>query len=308
MIRVCFNDAYKSQNANIQDCIEALNRSLESYKTFLAAINTEIEGIFTCDMPSNIKIRKDGGEITLAEIIAGLSREARTYAYSLFTRYPLDNQFEYPDELQDELITEKFVLNIEGQDFDAFNLRVYYHFEGVLLSLGLCPELCISPLVFTRENENTTFELPNLFGTDENATAVAEEINERYLQEADAFTRFLNEIGDHKIEKRVETQFKGYAKVVQDVIIAHFKKAKDRGLQTPFIADGDLVKDVSDGKLRDFQVSELRIFNPIALRIYFSEYQGKVYVASICKKPPQRVQNRDIKSAHVTINKLIEQE
>ena len=53
------------------------------------------------------------------------------------------------------------------------------------------------------------------------------------------------------------------------------------------------------------KVNELRIFSPVAIRMYFFETGTKVYLASINKKPQNKVQSGDILNALSIIKELI---
>jgi len=71
----------------------------------------------------------------------------------------------------------------------------------------------------------------------------------------------------------------------------------------PFYPDTHIIKDVTPEKSR-CNVYELRVYTPTALRVYFNESHGKVYMASIEKKSNPN-QTKDIQKAHNLLNKLI---
>lgn len=91
----------------------------------------------------------------------------------------------------------------------------------------------------------------------------------------------------------------------QNSIIADFSRAIDRNLDTRFSADGELIKDVTPDKEKSIKVYELRVFEPIAIRIYFYENGNEIYLAKIKRKPPKKSQSNDIKSSKSLIKELI---
>lgn len=82
---------------------------------------------------------------------------------------------------------------------------------------------------------------------------------------------------------------------VQQSIIDQFQKAKDRNLFTPFYPDTKIVKDVTPqrGKAK---VMELRVYTPVAVRVYFNETDGMTKIASLGGKSAGN-QTTDINSA-----------
>jgi hypothetical protein len=89
---------------------------------------------------------------------------------------------------------------------------------------------------------------------------------------------------------------------IQLSIIDHFEKANARGTRFLFQPDGALIKDVSPSN-RKVSIYELRIFNPIAIRVYFHVAGQDVYIASFDPKANPN-QSRDIQYAHDVIYEL----
>jgi len=89
----------------------------------------------------------------------------------------------------------------------------------------------------------------------------------------------------------------------QQSIIDEFIKAKKRGLVTFFYPDTKIIKDVSPLNYK-CKVYELRVYTPIALRVYFNENNGNVFLASIEQKSNSD-QNKDIILAHKILQNII---
>jgi putative component of toxin-antitoxin plasmid stabilization module len=112
-----------------------------------------------------------------------------------------------------------------------------------------------------------------------------------YQTNFEQLTAFL---GNSVITKNFE---KGYASLSSDAqksIKEEFEKAANRNLATRFYPDTKIVKDVSVSK--KCTVYELRVYQPVALRVYFNEIGDTVYLASIEQKSNPD-QNEDIKKA-----------
>ena len=100
-----------------------------------------------------------------------------------------------------------------------------------------------------------------------------------------------------------EREFKDLNANLQDSIINEFIKAKQRNLKTPFSPDTKIIKDVSPKEAK-CAVMELRVYTPVALRVYFCEKGGVVYLASIEQKSNPN-QNLDIISAHKILKTML---
>lgn len=100
-----------------------------------------------------------------------------------------------------------------------------------------------------------------------------------------------------------EKDFNNLSNNIQESIIEQFDKAKGRGFVTPFFPDTKIIKDVSPNNYK-CKVLELRVYSPTALRVYFNESNGEVYIASIEQKNNPN-QNDDINAAHRILQNII---
>lgn len=124
--------------------------------------------------------------------------------------------------------------------------------------------------------------------------------NNRFLT---PLRRLLDSLETSVLSQRFEKDFHSLDIAVQESIINYFDKARKRGLATPFYPDTKIIKDVTPDKSK-VKVMELRVYQPVALRVYFSEYNGKVLVGNIEQKSNPN-QSDDIKAAHKILEKLI---
>lgn len=101
-------------------------------------------------------------------------------------------------------------------------------------------------------------------------------------------------IGNSVITKNFEKSYSSLSPDAQESIKDEFEKAVNRNLATRFYPDTKIIKDVSVSK--KCTVYELRVYQPVALRVYFNEIGDTVYLASIEQKSNPD-QNEDIKKA-----------
>ena len=108
--------------------------------------------------------------------------------------------------------------------------------------------------------------------------------------------KLKNELVSSSFSNSFENAFNSLDPNIQKSIIDEFNKARRRGSFTPYYPDTKIISDVtpSNGKC---SVMELRVYTPIALRVYFCEKNSLVLVASVEQKSNPN-QSNDIKFAH----------
>ncbi|UII27593.1 hypothetical protein LVD15_03970 [Fulvivirga maritima] len=82
-------------------------------------------------------------------------------------------------------------------------------------------------------------------------------------------------------------------------IIELFERARGRNSQTPFYPDTKIIKDVTQENFK-IHVRELRIYTPVALRVYFHEANDTVYLGGISFKSTKN-QSQAIRSMYQRI-------
>lgn len=111
---------------------------------------------------------------------------------------------------------------------------------------------------------------------------------------ASNYDKLINLLGNYKVSEYFRKAFIKLSKNIQVSIIEEFQKAEKRNLITRFFPDTKIIKDVSLSK--KCTILELRVYSPVALRVYFNEINNCVYLASIEQKSNPN-QNEDIKNA-----------
>jgi hypothetical protein len=275
--------------------------SLPEYNSIKLKYGRDIDGIVTSKMPDQIVLSEDG--FTLKNCIEELpDRNLRKYAFAVFRKYPVEDYF--PSEDEDNLLNGNYQIAINNTVYDALNLKVVQENGGFVFSLALHEELKRDVLLISNKDKET-YAVPNLFGSAENTAYIEKKIQELITANAGNFEKMINEIGICLYNDQFEDSFNRISFSVQNAIIGCFQAARKRGGPTPFYADGWLVKDVTPDREKDIRLSELRIHNPVGYRVYFYETTDRVYLGLVEKKPADRVQGNQIRTAAAIIKKLV---
>ncbi len=295
MYNFCFNDCIP-KDVGKKEVAKALSDTLKEYDKIKSGFTTEVEGIYTSQQPSKIML----GSSALIDCITQLEHDQQTIAFDAFTKHPIDKFLESDD---DDLLKNEYVIQVGGISYDAMSAKVAADNEGILFSLGLHNDLK-KDFIDIISNSNETIRINNLFGETKNTNYIINLIKQAILAKLGNFEKLLELLGNNVYSDRFERSFKKASKPIQDSVIEHFQRAIDRKGTSRFYPDGNLIKDVTPSKSKH-SVCELRIFSPIAYRVYFHEGTDKIYLALMEKKPPTNTQNAHIKRAAEIIRELI---
>lgn len=99
-----------------------------------------------------------------------------------------------------------------------------------------------------------------------------------------------------------QREFEKLGENVQLSIVNKFSEARSRNFASPLYPDTKIIADVTQSNFR-FHVRELRVYTPVALRVYFHETPSTVFVGSVeLKSNPN--QTEDIKKAYERLKGL----
>ena len=115
------------------------------------------------------------------------------------------------------------------------------------------------------------------------------------------FETILHMFGPNLYAKRFLKDFGNLSVLGQQSVITYLQKAINRKLISKFYPDTKIISDVSISNKTS--VYELRIYTPVAIRLYFCEENDIIYLASIESKSNPN-QNQDIKTAEKIILNL----
>jgi hypothetical protein len=303
MHKFYFNDCLPL-NCSEQQIASCLNDTLSEYQTLKTKYNNDIEGVISSKHANKI-ILNNIAQFSLQDSINALSREMKRYAFAVFTKYPIESYSEISDE--DDLIENSYYIEIGDTRHNAFHIKIAQENNGILFSLALHEQVCENNITVYDKN-NVTFSILNLYGKNINTSCISRKIQEQNIAKADNWDKLLFMMGKNIYHsERFKKGFDNVSADIQKVIINHFLKAKQRNGITPFYADEDLIKDVTPDKGTSIKVYELRIFKPVAYRIYFyeSEPNNKIYLGLMEKKPNPKVQDNHISTARDIIKELV---
>lgn len=298
MFYFCFNDCIP-KGSNQYLLVQSLNSTLTEYKILKEVFPDDITGIVTEKSPKDIII--DTNNFSLFNCISMLDRSLRIFAHSVFNKLPIDGYLKIKDE--ESLINNSYTTSVNNISYDALNLVIYCDNGSVLFTLALHDHLKKNKIEIYC-NTILWNGIDNLFGHPLNTSIINKLIEDDKNSSLDNFEKLLALIGVNVYSKRFKQGFDQATGQVQESILIHFQKAIDRNGSTKFYSDEDLIKDVTPIKETKIKICELRIFNPVAYRIYFYESSSIVYLGLIENKPPNKVQNNHIKNAISIIKQL----
>ena len=299
MFVFCFNDCI-SNNHSDEIADRCLENSLREYNNLALQFPGETDGIITSYTPSSVLVNQNS---SLNDCISRMSdHELKRYAYSVFIKFPYEPHYIINDV--EDLIKGNYHTTIDKTKHNAVNLIVVFRNQGILFSLAVHDDICKNQIpIFA--NEDKIADVDNLFGHRINTEYIAKIIRQSIYNKADNLGKLLMTVGNNKVSDRFLKNFEHFPTNVQQAVVFHFADAKKRNLPTPFSADNDLIKDVTPEKETKIKIFELRIFNPIACRVYFYETTDCIYLGSVENKPNKKTQNSHINTARSIIKELV---
>jgi hypothetical protein len=220
----------------------------------------------------------------------------------VFSKYPIESHYDIKDE--DRLIKNEYSILIDDVYYNAINAKIVQKNNGVFVSLALHKHLRQNSLSI-KSSRIEEFIIFNLFGEVNNTQFIDKKINDSIIAKSRNFEKLQLVIGQCCCSERFVDSFNNETLEIQEAIINHFIAAKDRNGNTPFYADSRLIKDVTPEKETKVNIFELRIFEPVAYRVYFHETTATVYLGFLEKKPNKKTQSNQIKVAINCIKSLI---
>jgi hypothetical protein len=299
MFQFCFNDSIPKDGTN-DGLVKHLSATLTHYDSIKKKFPTTVDGIVTDRMPE--KVILNAANFTLGNCIKYLDRELRKIAYSNFGKFPVDdfyNQFDI-----DGLLANEYTTTVNKVEHDATNAKIVQDNGGMLFTLPVHDELKRNTLVIS-DKAKQTCEAINQYGADANTTFISDFIQADIIKRAGGFDKLLALVGDCAYDARFKSDFNNLTSATQKKLLSHVQQAIERKATTRFYPDDDKIKDVTPDKEKAVKVFELRVFEPVAVRIYLYETPKKIYFGSINGKPKKKVQDNDILNAASVIKELI---
>ena len=293
-----FNDSIP-KDGNENNLITCLGNTLKEYSKINQNFPDFIDGILTSSHPDNIILNQNN--CTLAYCIGNLEHSLRRLGYKIFTKYPVEDFL----KVSDDIIIGDFYIRINEVNYNAFHLKNIADYNGILFSIATHDDIKLNYLNIFDDKAVIVAGVANLFGSEPNTNFISNLIKESIFQKLNNFEKLLSLLGKNVHKDRFKSNFEKVSKQVQESIIQAFTEAINRNGKTKFFSDGDLIKDVTPERETKIKVFELRIFDPVAYRVYFYEDKTRIYLASMEPKTATKVQNNDIKNACSVIKELI---
>lgn len=293
----CLNDCFHQRDSTA-GLPEALGETLYQYKAVKERFPDFVDGVVTSRPPSKVQLLAD--RYTLSKCIADLpTRELKRYAFSIFQKYPIEEHYSMD---QDALLADDCTTSIGGKSHSAVYLQLVAKNGGTMFTIATHSDLRVNELVLQCQN-TIAVRVRNLYGAPPNTDYIVQEINESLSRSLSKFNAFRALFPSCLYSPRFKRSFESATEPSQGAIFQAAEQAVRRKALTPMAPDGNLVKDVTPPKSR-YRICELRIFNPIAYRVYFSEEEGRLFFALLEKKPPPQKQDQQIKRAAEIVAEL----
>lgn len=299
MFHFSFNDCFPKTESD-DFVVNCLKDSISEFKKVKSKFGCLVDGILTDREPKKVKLNDN---LNLADSIKYLDRDNRTIALANFNKYPIEDYFDFID--YEEILLKNYFIEVDKVNYDSLNAKISKLNNGILFSLAIHADLKQNVIIIHEENSVEKTNVLNHFGEVKNSEFIIQSINEEIINSKDGFEKFKSLFENPIYLSSFQQDFEKLTRACQDAIIREFIEAKKRNLPTNFSADGTLIKDVTNVKEKEINIFELRIFSPVAIRVYFYETEQKIYFGGVKKKPARKVQNSDIEASKATIKELI---
>jgi len=311
MQKFYFNECIP-HGSNINSFNELFCNTLTSFDELSKKHSFIEKAVVTEKLPSDISIGQIG---TLHEIINKIdNKDLRNVAFSYFNRYPIGEHFDLEEEAIDEILEKNFIVEFNGKEIDAMNLAMVGLNNGFLFTTATHPSLQENLIYPTPKNSGQSIQIFNLHGDrslkdtpdlqQPNTLFIENKVIENEISNKNLFEQLIAVLGNCVYSTNFEREFYKLRVIEQTSVIDEFKKAKERNLASPFYPDTKIIKDVTPDQSNKCSIYELRVYTPTAIRIYFSETKGKVFVSKIGYKASPD-QSTEIRNAQSTLNKMI---
>lgn len=307
MHKFYLNSECSPPSSNLQDYTQLFQNTLSAYNRLVTNPSLQIEsGVVTEKLPEALKV---GSNFSLGDVIKEIQdRVMRSLAYSYFIKYPIEAHIEDWEANYEMVEDNKYQIMINGTSFRILSLAFVALDRGFAFTVPTHQDLKQNLLYFipkdTEANLNP-LELWNLYGYDATNTGdIESRIKDLNTESLGLFEKLMHLL-DAPIydERQFKKAFEALSIPTQTSIVRKFTDAVNQdAIDTP---DDNTVKDVTPSKKPQCIVLELRIYSPVAIRVYFNKTEGKVYLASIGLKAKKKAQSTDITHAHSVLVRLM---
>lgn len=236
--------------------------------------------------------------VKLQDVVNNMrDKESRRLFYIYCTQYPIHKHFSQSDDVM--LLEADY--KVEGAD--ATNVVITAKNGGILMTLPVADYLKQDTIVARPSHEGyDSIQVPNLHGsTLENEVYVTRVLLDRNYTTSSG----IDKLACLAPEVYFTDYFLGrFEKLTSNDIQSIFERineARDGHMLQPLKCNGTVISHVAK------HVAELRVVNPVDIRIYFHEEGDRLYFARLAFKSEYGVndQNEDIKKAEEMIVEMM---
>lgn len=240
-----------------------------------------------------------GGE-RLGDIVKDMpDKEARRLFYVYNIHYPIHEYFSHVDE---NILLDA---NYQLEGADAMNIAIAASNNAILLTLPMEDYLMqnlLEILPSTAGYDN--IKVPNLHGgKQENEVYIRRELLDRNYAQLSDLEKLDNLAPVVKFSDPFKERFRGLTQNDKKSIFDRIDEARDGQLLQPLRCNGTVIKHVEE------HVSELRIVNPVDIRVYFHEDGDTLYFGKLAYKSEyvgRNDQHEDIQKAERIITEMMD--
>ncbi|MBK8370975.1 MAG: hypothetical protein IPL20_06290 [Saprospiraceae bacterium] len=299
MIHFSFNECFPKTEGD-DFIVNCLKNSLSEFNKVKSKFGCLVNGILTDREPKKIQLSNN---LNLADSIKYLDRDNRIIALTNFNKYPIEDYCDFID--YDEILSKNYFIIVDNVNYDSLNAKISQLNDGILFSLAIHSDLKQNYIIIHEVYSKDKSNVLNHFGDINNSEFIIQTIHTDIINAKNGFEKFISLFENPIYLNSFRQDFEKLNVACQDAIIKGFTDAIGRKLPTNFSADGNLIKDVTNVREKEINVFELRIFSPVAIRVYFYEKSQKIYFGSVKRKPSKKVQNNDIEASKSTIKELV---
>ena len=266
------NDCLGIVHTDCESLSEALISVVKAYKVLVEKEKLRINKGWVYEKEA---FKMEFAGISLQAIVNNMTDgESKRLFYVYNTKYPIHGYFRKIDP--DELLSAEYTF--EGED--AINIAIVSKNHGCLLSLPMSEPLKKDYLIIEPSSKQyAPITILNLHGAhDDNIKAVERELLNRNYHVLTDIDKIESLAPIVKCSEQFKKKFKGLSEEHRKSIFDRIDEARKNQMLQPLRCNGTIIKHLKP------HVAELRIVNPVDIRVYFHERGEALYFAKVALK------------------------
>lgn len=239
------------------------------------------------------------GGIALHDIVKNMQdRECRRLFFVYCVHHPINLFFTQSDD--DTLLMAEY----KFEQADATNIAIAAHNNGILLSLPVSDKLKNDTLtIYSEQDEYEPITVANLHGdTIHNENAIERILLDRNYLVSNGIEKLSCLAPNVYFSDVFRERFDQLTTNDKKSIFSRLDEARRGNLLQPLVCNGTVIKHVAP------HVAELRIVNPVDIRVYFHEFGDSLFFANLALKSEyvgRNDQDNDIKFAESIVIEMM---